>query len=182
MRTCSWYLHAGLSAGKACHPLGGWSLPWEQTGSDDCVSGTGRGQRKHILLLGISGPGSFLAGVPRKVWQTHFEKHRRRGAWVVRSFKHPTLAQVMISQFVGSSPAFSFVLTAQSLEPASDSVSPSLSAPCLFTFSLSLSLLGKQTLKKILRKKERHRKSPKACGSVSHMYVHLSNEDKIPAR
>ena len=37
-------------------------------------------------------------------------------------------APVMISRFVSSSPTSGSVLTAQSLEPASDSVSPSLSA------------------------------------------------------
>ena len=52
-----------------------------------------------------------------------------RGAWVARSVKRPTSAQVMISRSVGSSPASGSVLTAQSLEPASDSVSPSLSHP-----------------------------------------------------
>ena len=46
----------------------------------------------------------------------------------------------------GASPASGSVLTAQSLEPASDSVSPSLSAPPLLTLSLSLSLKNKQTL------------------------------------
>ena len=43
--------------------------------------------------------------------------------------KRLTLAQVMISGFMGSSPELGPVLTAQSLEAASDSVSPSLSAP-----------------------------------------------------
>ena len=38
-----------------------------------------------------------------------------------------TVAQVMISQFVGSSPVSGCVLTAQSLEPTLDSVFPSLS-------------------------------------------------------
>ena len=42
------------------------------------------------------------------------------------------LQMVMISQFTGSSPVSGSVLTGKSLEPASDSVSPSLSAspPC----------------------------------------------------
>ena len=40
--------------------------------------------------------------------------------------KHLTSAQVVISWSVGSSPASGSGLTAQSLEPASDSVSPSL--------------------------------------------------------
>ena len=51
------------------------------------------------------------------------------GAWVAQSVKHPTSAQVTISWFVGSSPASGSVLTDQSLEPAWDSVSLSLSAP-----------------------------------------------------
>ena len=46
-------------------------------------------------------------------------------AWVAQSVKCSTLAQVMISQLVGSSAAPSSVLTACSLEPALDSVSPS---------------------------------------------------------
>ena len=64
-----------------------------------------------------------------------------RGACVAWSVKHPTSAQVMISQFVGSSPALGSVLTAQSREPVSDSVSPSLSAlpPLMLHVSLSLS-------------------------------------------
>ena len=41
--------------------------------------------------------------------------------------KRLTSAQVMISWFVSSSPTSGSVLTAGSLEPASDSVSPSLS-------------------------------------------------------
>ena len=49
----------------------------------------------------------------------------------------PTSAQVMISLSVSSSPTWSSVLTAQSLEPALDSVSP-LSAPPPHTLSLSL--------------------------------------------
>ena len=52
-----------------------------------------------------------------------------RGAWVAQSVEHPTSAQVMISQFVGPSPASGSVLTAPSLEPASGSMCPSLSIP-----------------------------------------------------
>ena len=46
-------------------------------------------------------------------------------------------------QLVGSRPASGFVLKAQSLEPALDSVSPSLSAPPLLTLCLSLSKINK---------------------------------------
>ena len=50
-----------------------------------------------------------------------------RSAWVAQSGKQsPTSAQVTISRFVGSSPVLGSVLTVQSLEPASDSVSPCL--------------------------------------------------------
>ena len=58
-----------------------------------------------------------------------------RGAWVAQSVECPTSPQVMISQFTSLS-FTSAVLTAQSLEPASDSVSP-LSAPPLLVLSLS---------------------------------------------
>ena len=43
--------------------------------------------------------------------------------------ERPTSAQVMMSWSVSLGPMLGSVLTAQSLEPASDSVSPSLSAP-----------------------------------------------------
>ena len=59
---------------------------------------------------------------------------------MAQSVKHPTLALVMILRYVSSSPASGSVLTAQTLEPALDSVSPSLSAPPQFTPCLSLSL------------------------------------------
>ena len=49
-----------------------------------------------------------------------------------------TSAQVTISQSVSSGPTSGSVLTAQSLEPASRSVSPSLSAPPLLTLCLSV--------------------------------------------
>ena len=61
------------------------------------------------------------------------------GAWVAQLVKHPTLTQVMILWFMSLSPALGSVLTAQSLEPASDSVCPSLSlsAPPLLKLALS---------------------------------------------
>ena len=60
-----------------------------------------------------------------------------QGAWVAQSVKCPTSAQVMISQFMGSSPASGSVLTAQGLEPALDSVSPSLCGPPWLMLCLS---------------------------------------------
>ena len=70
----------------------------------------------------------------------HKNINEQWGAWVAQSVEHPTSAQVMISRFVSSSPASGSVLTAQSLEPASDSVSPSLSAPPLLMLCLSVCL------------------------------------------
>ena len=66
------------------------------------------------------------------------EVAQERGAWAAQPVKHPTSAQVMILRFVSSNSAAGSVLTAQSLEPASDLVSPSLSAPLLVSLSLSL--------------------------------------------
>ena len=66
-------------------------------------------------------------------------KRKVGGAWVAQSAECLTSAQVMISQFMGSSPASGSVLTAQSLESASDSVSPPLSAPPPLALCLPLS-------------------------------------------
>uniref|UniRef100_A0A8C9M2M8 REST corepressor 1 n=1 Tax=Panthera tigris altaica TaxID=74533 RepID=A0A8C9M2M8_PANTA len=57
------------------------------------------------------------------------ESKSGRGAWVAQSVERPTSAQVTISRSVSSSPVSGSVLSAQSLEPVSDSVSPSLSDP-----------------------------------------------------
>ena len=67
---------------------------------------------------------------------------------MAQSVKRPTSAQVTISRYVSSSPASGSVLTVQSLEPASDSVSPSLSAPPLLM--LCLTKINKM-LKKFLK-------------------------------
>ena len=70
-------------------------------------------------------------------------------AWVAQLVKHLTSAQVMISWFVGSSPASSSALTAQNLESAVDSVSPSLSLPLPHSHSASFSLKNKHFFKKL---------------------------------
>ena len=67
----------------------------------------------------------------------------QRGAWEAQSVQRLTSAQVMISRSVSSSPASGSVLTAQSLEPAWDSVSPSLSLPLPHSRSLSVSKINK---------------------------------------
>ena len=66
------------------------------------------------------------------------KKWKDRGAWVAQSVEWPTSAQVMILRSVSLSPTSGSVLIAGSLEPASVSVSPSLSASPPFTFCLSL--------------------------------------------
>ena len=71
----------------------------------------------------------------QKGWtDTVLKKINMEGAWVAQSTVCSTSAQIMISRFVGSSPASGSVLTVESLGPASDSVSHSLSAPPLLLF------------------------------------------------
>ncbi|XP_053755436.1 solute carrier family 25 member 45 isoform X1 [Panthera pardus] len=64
-------------------------------------------------------------------------RKQNRGAWVAQSVKRPTSAQVTILQFVSSSPGSGSVLTAQSLEPALDSVSLSLCSSPAHALSLN---------------------------------------------
>ena len=59
------------------------------------------------------------------------------GAWMAQLVRHLTLAPVMISHLGGSSPKSGSVLTAQSLKPASDSVSLSLCPSPAHALSLS---------------------------------------------
>ena len=61
--------------------------------------------------------------------------------------KCPTSYQVMISWFMGSSLLLGSVLIAQSLEPVSDSVSPSLALCPSPTHTLSLSKINKHQKK-----------------------------------
>ena len=71
------------------------------------------------------------------------KKFKDWGTWVAQLVKHPISAQVMISQFMSLSPALGSVLTSQSLEPASNSVSPSLSGHSPLELCLSLSKANK---------------------------------------
>ena len=54
----------------------------------------------------------------------------------------PNSSQVMISRYMCFSPESGNVLTTQSLEPTSASVSPSLPIPCSLSFFLSLSKIN----------------------------------------
>ena len=60
------------------------------------------------------------------------------GAWMAPLVEHLTLAQVMISWFVGSNCRSGSVLTVQNLEPVTDAVSLSFSAPPPLGLCLSL--------------------------------------------
>ena len=87
-------------------------------------------------LTFASAPGTISAAVNS---QHAVEKVPLLGAWVAQSVKRPTSAQVMISWPMSSSPTSGSVLTAQSLEPASDSVSLSLHSSPVHAVSLPLS-------------------------------------------
>ena len=65
------------------------------------------------------------------------KKIKKWGACVAQLVKRPTSVQVMISRFMSSNPMLDSVLAAQSLEPASDSVSLSLCPFPACTLSLS---------------------------------------------
>ena len=67
---------------------------------------------------------------------------------MAQSVRRPTSVQVMISPSVGSSPMLGSVLTARSLEPVSDSGSPSLSAPPPLWLCLSVSKINKHLKKR----------------------------------
>ena len=96
---------------------------------------------------------SLTRGLILQFWDHDLSCNQELDPWgtqVAQLVKCPTLVQVMISRFVGLSPVLGSVLTAQSLEPAPESVSPSFSAPPLLvcvTRSLS-----KRNTKRILKK------------------------------
>ena len=68
-----------------------------------------------------------------------------RGTWVVQSVELPPSAQITISWSMSSSPTSGSMLTAQSLEPVLDSVSPLSAFPpaCSLSLSLSFSKINK---------------------------------------
>ena len=80
-----------------------------------------------------------LPGLRDPSWGIPSVRTAWRGPRAAQSGERATSAQVMISRFVGSGPALGSVLTTRSLEPAVDSVSPSLSAPPPLMLCLSLS-------------------------------------------
>ena len=83
-------------------------------------------------------PGSSPLNITIQLGNNSIGNHR--GAWVAQWVKRPTSAQIMISWFVSSSPVSGSLLSAQSLEPVSESVSPSLCPFPTRALSLFLSL------------------------------------------
>ena len=83
---------------------------------------------------------------------------------MAQSVKHPTSAQVMISRLVSSSPTSGSVLTVWSLEPVSDSVSPSLSLCPSPAHALSLSKIN-------TKKKKKKKKSSESQALYYFVYV-----------
>ena len=93
---------------------------------------------------------------------------------MAQSVKHLTSAQVMIARFVSPSPALGSVLTAQSLEPASDSVFPSLSASPPLALCLSLPKINK-CFKKILN--NNYKVLRPFINLERDIFVHLTDSD-----
>ena len=84
---------------------------------------------------------------------------------MVQLVEHLTSAQVMISQFMNSSPASGSVLTAQSLEPASDSLFLSAAPPLVLSLALSLFLSLK--INKHLKKKLNYSRAERSRRKLS---------------
>ena len=100
---------------------------------------------------------SFTVEFNIRLWQTEERMNKWEGkirqlklsgvgvlGWLSQlSIQLLVLVQVVISWFMGLSPTSGSVLTARSLEPASDAVSPSLCASPLLTLCLPLSFKNK---------------------------------------
>ena len=96
-----------------------------------------RVSRETALQAERAGNTKVLCGAGEEMRACHVLRTVKKwGACVAQFVKHLTWAQVMISHSVSSSPMLGSVLTPQSLEPVSDSVSPSLSAPLLLMLCL----------------------------------------------
>ena len=101
---------------------------------------------------GAAAPGLGSGSRVPSVGSRNFGRHVSLGAWVAQSVKHLTLAQVMISWLVSSSPTSGSVLTARSLELLPILCLPlSLPLPC----SCSVSQKINKHLKKIFLKRKR---------------------------
>ena len=98
------------------------------------TAGGGAQMWQHCNYLEGAKEGGIVSG------RVRLEEMSKRGVpWVADSVKDLLKVQVMISRFEFR-PTSGSVLTLQSLEPASDSLSPSLSLPLPHSHSVSLSL------------------------------------------
>ena len=96
--------------------------------------------------LVYAGDKGLLPKIHRELFKLNYNKSNNLikkwagwGTQVAQSVKRLSVAQVMILRSMSSSPLLGSMLTAQGLEPASESVSPSLSAPPPLTLCFSLS-------------------------------------------
>ena len=101
-----------------------------------------------------------------------FKRGSHRDTWMVQLAKHPTLAHVMVSEFVTSSPTSGSVRTARSLELALDSVCLSLCPSPARALSLCLSKTDKHYKKK--KKRE-----PQIREVVSSVEAHIAVRGQI---
>ena len=100
---------------------------------------------------------------------------------MAQSVEPPTSAQVMILRFMSSSPESGSVLTARSLESASDSVFPSLSLPHPHSCPVSLCLKKNKTKKKFLikRKEFHYGKVLSADGYSEQLFMEWSMSNEV---
>ena len=136
---CIWFAHTHTQTGGAFKELAAQAAPG--AGNPTSVGHSPAGALRFCswFWLLTASPKLDAAHPPYEGEALLLKSQQVGGTWVARSVKRPTSAQVMISRSVSSSPASGSVLTAQSLEPVSDSVSPSLSDPPPFMLCLSLS-------------------------------------------
>ena len=123
---------------------GPWGFPPEQLAEQSHMSRTQQLDQSRFCGLGGESKSRDILGSRRCSYRFSInesvpETQTWWGAWGAQSVEPPTSAQVMISPSMSPSPASGSVLTARSLEPASDSVFPSLSAPPPLMLCLSLS-------------------------------------------
>ena len=97
----------------------------------------------HRPLTGWSVHSPFYRPMSTQAWAPAVRNNTALGHWVAQLGKFTTLAQVIISRFVGSSPETGSVLTALSLEPVLFRFCVSLSLCPSMTDALSLSLKNK---------------------------------------
>ena len=79
----------------------------------------------------------------------------RRGAWVAQLVDHPSLAQVMVSRFMSSSPTLGLYFWLEQLSVLRGALCPSPARALCRILCLCLSLKNKINIKKKLKKKKR---------------------------